>query len=58
MKDPLSALAVVARARAWGAPWTELNVYAWNGEARRVYEALGYLPLSTKLGKQAPSGRP
>jgi GNAT superfamily N-acetyltransferase len=32
-----------------GAPWVELNVYEFNGEARRFYEALGYLPLSTKL---------
>jgi GNAT superfamily N-acetyltransferase len=40
-----------------GAPWVELNVYDFNGEARRFYEALGYMPLSTKLrkgGQDAP----
>jgi len=34
-----------------GAPWMELNVYEVNAEARRFYEALGYLPLSAKLNK-------
>lgn len=34
-----------------GAPWVELNVYEFNAEARRFYESLGYLPLSTKLRK-------
>jgi GNAT superfamily N-acetyltransferase len=34
-----------------GAPWIELNVYEANADARRFYEALGYLPLSTKLRK-------
>jgi GNAT superfamily N-acetyltransferase len=38
-----------------GAAWIELNVYEFNNEARRFYEALGYLPLSTKLRKP---GRP
>jgi ribosomal protein S18 acetylase RimI-like enzyme len=38
-----------------GASWIELNVYEFNIEARRFYEALGYLPLSTKLRKP---GRP
>lgn len=32
-----------------GAAWVEVNVYAANPEARRFYEALGYLPLSMKL---------
>jgi diamine N-acetyltransferase len=39
-----------------GAAWTELNVYEFNTEARRFYEALGYLPLSTKLRKPGRSG--
>lgn len=34
-----------------GAAWVELNVYEFNVEARRFYEALGYLPVSTKLRK-------
>jgi len=34
-----------------GAPWTELNVYEFNTEARRFYEALGYLPYATKMRK-------
>ena len=38
-----------------GAPWVELNVYEVNAEARRFYEALGYLRLSTKLRKPAGS---
>jgi len=38
-----------------GAPWIELNLYDFNTEARRFYEALGYLPFSTKLRKP---GRP
>jgi len=40
-----------------GATWVELNVYDFNGEARQFYEALGYMPLSTKLrkgGRDAP----
>jgi len=32
-----------------GAAWVEVNVYEANPEARRFYEALGYLPLSTRL---------
>jgi GNAT superfamily N-acetyltransferase len=39
-----------------GAPWIELNVYEFNTEARRFYEALGYLPFSTKLRKPGRSG--
>lgn len=34
-----------------GAPWVELNVYHVNDQARSFYEALGYVPLSTKLQK-------
>jgi len=45
--------AVEAWAIGLGAPWIELNVYEANPEARRFYEALGYLPLSTKLRKNA-----
>ena len=37
-----------------GAPWVEVNVYAVNDEARRFYEALGYVPLSTKMHKADP----
>ena len=43
--------AVESWAHALGAAWVELNVYEFNAEARRFYEALGYLPLSTKLRK-------
>ncbi len=39
-----------------GVPWVELNVYEFNAEARRFYEALGYLPVSTKLRKPTSSG--
>jgi GNAT superfamily N-acetyltransferase len=38
-------------ALAAGAAWVELNVYDFNADARRFYESLGYLPLSTKLRK-------
>ncbi len=34
-----------------GAVWVELNVYEVNPDALRFYQALGYLPLSTKLRK-------
>jgi ribosomal protein S18 acetylase RimI-like enzyme len=44
--------AVETWAIASGAPWVELNVYEVNAEARRFYEALGYLPLSAKLHKR------
>ena len=37
-----------------GAPWVELNVYEFNAEGRRFYEALGYLPLATRLRKASP----
>jgi GNAT superfamily N-acetyltransferase len=37
-----------------GVPWVELNVYQFNVEARQFYEALGYLPYSTKLRKPSP----
>ena len=43
------ARAVEAWAIQSGAPWVEVNVYDINAEARRFYEALGYLPLSMKL---------
>jgi ribosomal protein S18 acetylase RimI-like enzyme len=36
-----------------GAPWVEVNVYHVNAEAQRFYEALGYMPLSTKLRRVA-----
>jgi GNAT superfamily N-acetyltransferase len=39
-----------------GAPWVEVNVYAINEEARQFYEALGYLPFSTKLRRPPPPG--
>ena len=45
--------AVEAWAIGSGAPWVELNVYEVNADARRFYQALGYLPLSTKLRKPA-----
>lgn len=38
-----------AWARSAGASGLELNVYAFNDEARRFYEALGYAPLRTTL---------
>jgi hypothetical protein len=40
-----------------GAAWVELNVYEFNQDARHFYEALGYLPLSTKL-RRTPLGAP
>lgn len=45
------ALAFEAWAFARDAQWLELGVYEFNVEARRFYEQLGYLPLSTKLRK-------
>jgi GNAT superfamily N-acetyltransferase len=45
------AQSVEAWARDLGASWTELNVYEFNVEARRFYEALGYLPVATRLRK-------
>jgi GNAT superfamily N-acetyltransferase len=50
----LLARSVEAWALRLGAPWVEVNVYENNAEARRFYEALGYLPLSTKLRKAGP----
>ena len=38
-----------------GAAWLELGVYDFNTEARAFYEALGYVPVSTKLRR--PLGR-
>jgi ribosomal protein S18 acetylase RimI-like enzyme len=40
-----------------GAPWVELNVYEFNAQARGFYEALGYLPVSTKLRKPTSAGQ-
>jgi ribosomal protein S18 acetylase RimI-like enzyme len=37
-----------------GAAWVELGVYDFNTEARSFYEALGYLPVSTKLRRPLP----
>jgi ribosomal protein S18 acetylase RimI-like enzyme len=34
--------------------WLELGVYEFNAGARAFYEALGYLPVSTKLRKPLP----
>lgn len=34
-----------------GANWLELGVYEFNDDARAFYQALGYLPVSTKLRK-------
>jgi hypothetical protein len=39
-----------------GASWIELNIYAFDDEARRFYESLGYVPLSTKLRKPGRLG--
>jgi diamine N-acetyltransferase len=50
--------AVEEWAFASGAPWIELNVYEFNTEARQFYEALGYLPFSTKLRKPGSAGAP
>jgi GNAT superfamily N-acetyltransferase len=47
----LLAHSVEAWAMSLGATWVELNVYDFNIEARRFYEALGYLPLFTRLRK-------
>jgi GNAT superfamily N-acetyltransferase len=37
-----------------GAAWLELGVYEFNAEARAFYEALGYVPVSTKLRRPLP----
>jgi len=37
-----------------GAAWLELGVYEFNTEARAFYEALGYVPVSTKLRRPLP----
>ena len=37
-----------------GAAWLELGVYDFNTEARAFYEALGYVPVSTKLRRPLP----
>jgi diamine N-acetyltransferase len=50
----LLALAAETWASARGAAWLELGVYEFNTEARRFYESLGYLPLSSKLRKVVP----
>jgi ribosomal protein S18 acetylase RimI-like enzyme len=34
-----------------GAKWIELGVYEFNAAARSFYQALGYLPVTTKLRK-------
>jgi ribosomal protein S18 acetylase RimI-like enzyme len=52
----LLAHAVETWATSLGAPWVELNVYDFNTEARRFYEALGYLPLFTRLRKPRSPG--
>jgi diamine N-acetyltransferase len=46
------ALAAETWATAQGAAWVELGVYEFNSDARRFYEALGYLPVSSKLRKE------
>ncbi|MEO8903275.1 MAG: GNAT family N-acetyltransferase [Polyangiaceae bacterium] len=43
--------AAEAWAHARSAQWLELVVYDFNADARGFYEALGYLPTSTKLRK-------
>jgi GNAT superfamily N-acetyltransferase len=52
---------LVQAVEAWaldaGAAWVELNVYEFNQDARHFYEALGYLPLSTKLRRARPGAR-
>jgi GNAT superfamily N-acetyltransferase len=52
----LLARSVESWAIRLGAPWVEVNVYEINAEARQFYEAMGYLPLSTKLRKPSPEG--
>jgi GNAT superfamily N-acetyltransferase len=46
---------LVRAAEQWtrqkGVPWLELGVYEFNADARKFYERLGYLPLSSKLKK-------
>jgi GNAT superfamily N-acetyltransferase len=44
-------LAAETWAREQGLGWLELGVYEFNREARAFYEALGYVPVSTKLRK-------
>jgi GNAT superfamily N-acetyltransferase len=47
----LLARSVEVWALGLGAPWVEVNVYDVNAEARRFYEALGYVSLSARLRK-------
>jgi ribosomal protein S18 acetylase RimI-like enzyme len=37
-----------------GAAWVELGVYDFNTAARAFYEALGYVPVTTKLRRPLP----
>jgi diamine N-acetyltransferase len=50
--------ALTHAAEAWAQQqnmsWLELGVYEFNAGARAFYEALGYLPVSTKLRKPLP----
>ena len=50
----LLTLSIEEWALGLGAPWVELNVYEFNADARKFYESLGYLPMSTKLRKPRP----
>jgi len=47
----LLAQAFEAWALEEGASWVEASVYDFNADARRFYEALGYLPLRTIVRK-------
>ena len=50
--------ALIRDAERWvqarGATWIELGVYEFNAGARAFYQALGYLPVLTKLRKPFP----
>jgi len=53
----LLARSVESWALRLGAPWVEVNVYEVNADARRFYEELGYLPMSTKLRRSGPDAQ-
>ncbi len=50
--------ALLRAAEAWAvlhsAQWLEIVVYDFNADARAFYDALGYLPASSKLRKPMP----
>jgi GNAT superfamily N-acetyltransferase len=52
--------ALARAAEAWASDrevkWIELGVYEFNDGARRLYETLGYVPVSTRMRKRLSQG--